>query len=200
MPTPSPSDQRLFEGIRFGNEADFECFFRRYYPRLVNYAARFVAGHETARDLVQGEEDPYYATIILKTWEPLVGISDDGHEMPVLAESWESNADKTEWIFHLKEGVRFHDGELFNAAAALENFRRYRNMGYRPSTFYGFLADRIYPGLLRAEADDENTLHLYFEKPVPMLIYRMAGWGSAMFSPRCFDSATRVWQKGRAPL
>ena len=47
MPTPSPSDQRLFEGIRFGNEADFECFFRRYYPRLVNYAARFVAGHET---------------------------------------------------------------------------------------------------------------------------------------------------------
>lgn len=73
-----------------------------------------------ARDLVQGEKDPYYATIILKTWEPLVGISDDGHEMPVLAESWESNADKTEWIFHLKEGVRFHDGELFNAAAALE--------------------------------------------------------------------------------
>ena len=47
------SDQRLFEGIKFGNEADFECFFRRYYPRLVNYAARFVAGRETARDLVQ---------------------------------------------------------------------------------------------------------------------------------------------------
>lgn len=156
-----------------------------------------------ARDLVQGEKDPYYATIILKTWEPLVGISDDGHEMPVLAESWESNADKTEWIFHLKEGVRFHDGELFNAAAALENFRRYRNMGYRPSTFYGFLADRIYPGLLRAEADDENTLHLYFEKPVPMLIYRMAGWGSAMFSPRCLippRGTGRAWQKGRVPL
>ena len=53
MHTPSPSDQRLFEGIRFGNEVDFECFFRRYYPRLVNYAARFVAGHETARELVQ---------------------------------------------------------------------------------------------------------------------------------------------------
>ena len=50
MSTPSPSDQRLFEGIRFGNEADFECFFRRYYPRLVNYAARFVAGHETVRN------------------------------------------------------------------------------------------------------------------------------------------------------
>lgn len=156
-----------------------------------------------ARDLVQGEKDPYYATIILKTWEPLVGISDDGHEMPVLAESWESNADKTEWIFHLKEGVHFHDGELFNAAAAIENFRRYWNMGYRPSTFYGFLADRIYPGLLRAEADNENTLHLYFEKPVPMLIYRMAGWGSAMFSPRCFDSATGDWTgmaKGTGPF
>lgn len=156
-----------------------------------------------ARDLVPGPKDPYYSTIILKTWEPLVGISDDGHEIPVLAESWDSNADKTEWVFHLKENVRFHDGEIFNAQAAVENFHRYRNMGYRPSTFYGFLITRIYPGFLKAEADDENTLHLYFEKPVPMLIYRMAGWGSAMFSPKCFNSANGDWigaAKGTGPF
>lgn len=51
------------------------------------------------RDLSPGEKDPYYSTVILKTWESLVGISDDGKVMPMLAESWESNAEKTEWIF-----------------------------------------------------------------------------------------------------
>lgn len=53
MPTPSMSDQSSFEVTRFDNEADFELFFRRYYPQLVNYAVRFVTAREVARDLVQ---------------------------------------------------------------------------------------------------------------------------------------------------
>jgi peptide/nickel transport system substrate-binding protein len=34
---------------------------------------------------------------------------------PVLAESYEANADLTEWIFHLRQGVLFHDGSSFDA-------------------------------------------------------------------------------------
>lgn len=143
-----------------------------------------------ARDLSPGEKDPYYSTVILKTWESLVGISDDGKAVPMLAERWESNGDKTEWIFHLKKDVIFQDGEPFNADAVLANFYRVTHMGYKPSSFYGYLVDRIYPGFVWAEADDPYTVHLYFKKPVPMLIYRMAGWGSAMFSPKCFDRET----------
>lgn len=143
-----------------------------------------------ARDLSPGEKDPYYSTVILKTWESLVGISDDGKIKPMLADSWESNEAKTEWIFHLKKGVKFHDGVDFNADAVLANFYRVTHMGYKPSSFYGYLVSRIYPGLLRYEADDAYTVHLYFKEPVPMLIYRMAGWGSCMFSPACFDKET----------
>lgn len=140
-----------------------------------------------ARDLAPGNKDPYYSSVILKTWESLVGISDDGKIKPMLAESWESNESKTEWIFHLKKGVKFHDGSDFNAEAVLANFYRITHMGYKPSTFYGYQVSRIYPGLIKYEADDAYTVHLYFEKPVPMLIYRMAGWGSCMFSPSSFD-------------
>ncbi len=142
------------------------------------------------RDLAPGEKDPYYSTVILKTWESLVGISDAGEAVPMLATSWEANPEKTEWIFHLREGVSFQDGEPFDAEAVLANFYRVTHMGYKPSSFYGYLVSRIYPGLLKYEADDTHTVHLYFEKPVPMLIYRMAGWGSAMFSPKCFDKET----------
>ena len=35
------------------------------------------------RDLSPGERDPYYSTVILKTWEPLIGISDDGKVMQI---------------------------------------------------------------------------------------------------------------------
>jgi peptide/nickel transport system substrate-binding protein len=45
---------------------------------------------------------------------------------PGLAERWEQDAnDKTKWIFHLRKGVKFHDGSDFNADAAIWNLDRY---------------------------------------------------------------------------
>jgi peptide/nickel transport system substrate-binding protein len=45
---------------------------------------------------------------------------------PGLAERWEQDVnDKTKWVFHLRKGVKFHDGSDFNADAALWNFDRY---------------------------------------------------------------------------
>jgi peptide/nickel transport system substrate-binding protein len=42
---------------------------------------------------------------------------------PGLAESWEvSPQDHTRWIFHLRRGVKFHDGTDFNADAVLWNW------------------------------------------------------------------------------
>jgi ABC-type transport system substrate-binding protein len=47
--------------------------------------------------------------------------------VPGLAESWEvSPADHTKWIFHLRRGVKFHDGTDFNADAVLWNWDKLR--------------------------------------------------------------------------
>lgn len=45
--------------------------------------------------------------------------------IPSLAEKWESNATADVWTFHLRQGVKFHDGTPFDAEAALFNLRRY---------------------------------------------------------------------------
>src|SRR5262249_14263626 len=43
-----------------------------------------------------------------------------------LAESWEQDkTDRTKWIFHLRKGVKFHDGTDWNADAAIWNLDRY---------------------------------------------------------------------------
>jgi ABC-type transport system substrate-binding protein len=48
--------------------------------------------------------------------------------VPGLAESWEvSKEDHTKWIFHLRRGVKFHDGSEFNADAVIWNMERVRN-------------------------------------------------------------------------
>ena len=47
---------------------------------------------------------------------------------PGLAERWEQDKnDKTKWIFHLRRGVKFHDGTDWNADAAVWNLDRFLN-------------------------------------------------------------------------
>src|SRR3984893_7393745 len=47
---------------------------------------------------------------------------------PGLAEKWEQAPDDNKtWIFHLRRGVKFHDGTDFNADAVIWNLDRYFN-------------------------------------------------------------------------
>ena len=75
--------------------------------------------------------DPFYATdgetfrVTRQMMEGLVGIKPGTADIePELATSWEASADGKEWTFTLREGVKFWDGEAFNAAAVCYNFER----------------------------------------------------------------------------
>lgn len=55
-------------------------------------------------------------------YEPLVKYGDKGKILPWLAESWELSSSGKEYIFRLREGVTFSNGEKFNAQAVKLNF------------------------------------------------------------------------------
>lgn len=56
-------------------------------------------------------------------YEPLVKYQADGSVKPWLATHWTHSEDGKTWVFTLRDGVLFSNGEPFNAQAAAENFR-----------------------------------------------------------------------------
>lgn len=143
-----------------------------------------------ARDLAPGEKDPYYISSVAMVWESLIATDNNGKIRGVLAASWQPNENYTIWKFRLQQGVRFQDGEAFDADAVVQNFKRWENMGYRASSFYGFLLARVYPGYAGIRKTGPYEVELLFSTPQPMLIYRMINFSSPMFSPKCFDVKT----------
>jgi peptide/nickel transport system substrate-binding protein len=65
--------------------------------------------------------DVYHARMI---YEPFVAADSAMLPIPWLAESWESNADGSEWTFKVRQGVTFHDGSPLTADDVVYTFRR----------------------------------------------------------------------------
>lgn len=106
--------------------------------------------------------------------------------IPALATSWEASADGREWIFHLREGVTFHDGTPFDADAVIFNFERWwdtdnpYNLGadqfiYWDYMFQGFKGQMTDAGEVKSvlagiEKVDDMTVKLILSRPNASLL------------------------------
>lgn len=81
----------------------------------------------SGRNLGPGNPHAYDSSMVLLdlVYEPLVRYAPDGSIVPALAESWTISADGLTWTFNLRQGVTFHDGTPFDAAAAKWNLARW---------------------------------------------------------------------------
>src|SRR5947209_9503667 len=64
---------------------------------------------ETLDPALQGHNVKYYLSLM---FDYLVGVTPDGQPTQAggLANKWEASADHKRWTFHLRKGVKFHDG------------------------------------------------------------------------------------------
>jgi peptide/nickel transport system substrate-binding protein len=112
---------------------------------------------------------------------------------PGLAESYEQAADdRRTWIFHLRRGVKFHDGTDFNADAVIWNLERYFKNGSPQFDPAGGAAIRArVPTLVSYRKIDDFTVALTTKEPtsyVPYLIVYVL-----FTSPASFEKAGRDW-------
>src|SRR3954470_3753597 len=85
--------------------------------------------------------------------------------VPVLAESWKPNDDKSVWTFTIRSGVTFHDGTPVDAEAVRASFERFLTMGLGPAgAFRRFIQD---PGQITAP--DARTVVFDCGEPQPLL-------------------------------
>jgi ABC-type dipeptide/oligopeptide/nickel transport system permease component/ABC-type transport system substrate-binding protein len=111
-------------------------------------------------------------------FEGLVQFAPDGSVQPCLAESWEISSDGLSYVFHLRSGVRFHNGTAFDAGTAKYSLER----ALAPQSAN---PQRSRIAAVRAvEALDDRTLRLTLSRRSGGLLQSLA-WGAfVMVEPR----------------
>jgi peptide/nickel transport system substrate-binding protein len=115
--------------------------------------------------------------------------------VPGLAEKWEQAPDdKKTWIFHLRKGVKFHDGTDFNADAVIWNLERIFNKDSAQfeANAAGIMRSRI-PILAGYKKIDDSTVAIsttivasFFQWMMPYMIFS---------SPATFEKNGKDWGK-----
>lgn len=99
-------------------------------------------------------------------WEQLVTLNGNGEAVPELCESVETNADSSEFIFHLRKGVLFHDGSEMTSADVVASMNRW---------IEGFSTAKSLAGDARFEAVDDYTCKITLANPCVTFLSVIAG-------------------------
>jgi len=114
---------------------------------------------------------------------------------PGLAERWEMSADGREWTFHLREGVRFHDGTALDARAVVFSLERQRDASHpyhRPDkTGLEFSYAEMLKNIRKVEALDPLTVRITIDRNYAPFEANMAMVAVAIISP----SAAMAWRQ-----
>ena len=109
--------------------------------------------------------------------DKLFDIDEKLNIVPQLATSYEWSADHKALTIKLRQGVTFHDGEKFDAAAAKFNIERHKNMA--GSNRRGELAP-----VASVDVVDESTIRLNLSAPFAPLLAQLADRAGMMVSPK----------------
>ena len=149
----------------------------------------FVYAHPTTfPDLDPAKSYSNDSAVLSNCYETLTFYNPPGSKdllKPVLATSWESNADATEWTFHLRKGVKFHDGEPFNAAAVKYSIEKTKEIGVG--------AAYIWDPVKEIEVVDDYTVKFHLSYAAPLDLIASSGYAAWIYSPKAYEAHGSDW-------
>ena len=128
-----------------------------------------LGGYDPNRDM-----SPFIRFLI---FDSLVELGYDFEQVPGLATEWSMSEDGMSWTFLLRRGVRFHDGEPWNAEAARINFQHRIYAG----------AGGFYQSIESMEAPDDYTFIVNLSVPMFTFASDVSVPTHGMVSPLAYD-------------
>ena len=109
-------------------------------------------------------------------YDSLVEYDRDFNVQPALATHWENPDDRT-WIFHLRKGVKFHDGSNFSAEDVIYSLTHMRDPTDLDATAAS--VDGFMPSIESFEAIDDYTIKIVTPAPDATLLgwFAWSRWG-----------------------
>ena len=171
---------------------------RRLLPALFVIIVIACRGGETApqrRTLIDSRDtydprtlDPALATdvpsgrAVAYVFDGLTRFTPDARLEPALAERWDVSPDGKVYTFHLRRGVRFHDGTPFVARHVVKSFHRVLDPATKstgPWVLYPVagardFADRKAPSIRGLEAPDDSTVRVTLDQPLAIFLKLLA--------------------------
>jgi peptide/nickel transport system substrate-binding protein len=132
-----------------------------------------------------GNNNPVVIQRNANVWETLTELDDSLTARPQLAESWQLSADGTEWTFHLKKDVGFHNGDRLSAALVAANIQRLKD---HPELDYY----NMFVHLASLSVLDDSALRLTFSTPSVDLPNKLGHYFAGIFSPSSFGPDGRL--------
>ena len=110
------------------------------------------------------QNDTSSSKVIHMMFDYLVALNGEGEFDPMLAESWEQEDDLT-WVFHLREGVKFHNGEEMTASDVKYSLERCAESA---------IAKQAVEAIETIEVVDDYTVKLITSYPFAPLLSKLA--------------------------
>jgi peptide/nickel transport system substrate-binding protein len=106
------------------------------------------------------------ANICFQLYDAIVSMNAQGDFVPALATEW-SNPDPLTWRFKLRQGVKFHNGEAFNAKSVKFTFDRALDPAFKAPYFSRIAA------IKSVEVVDDNTVDFKTAAPFPTMLFSL---------------------------
>ena len=134
-------------------------------PRVLNVA---LAGQPEHLDVAMSTMDIASEVVYGSVYEKLTAFTADNTVIPELAESWEITDGNKVYTYHLRHGIKFHNGQEMKAADVVASMNRWIDAAANAQTLTGDA---------RFEAVDDYTVRISMETGTLYLNEMIAGLG-----------------------
>ena len=119
------------------------------------------------------------SNVRVQIYDRLMDLDDDGVPQPMLAESWE-RPDDTTIIFHLRKGVKFHNGDEMKASDVKFSLER---------ALKSPEVSHILTGIKSVDVVDDYTVKVTTEKPMAAILNNLSHTTIAILSEKATTEA-----------